>query len=545
MKRLLAIGSALLMIFSCTVIDTRRTLNDVDSYIMERPDSALAVLESIDSKDLKTSSIRAHHALLHAMALDKNYIDVTDDSIARVAVDYYIKHGPKQNRARSLYYLGKSYYYSQQYDKAILEYSKAERVVMGCDSLYLGMIKTAQARIYNITYNSIEELNCIDSAFKIFSAIGAEDYVRPTAYSLGIAYNNTDQYDKAVETFKYLLESSTMVDYFHINSLIMMAHSIIEMCNVDYHDVDSLFRKAKYEYAADFEEQDYWAWAYSLYRIGRKAEADEIVGKIDVADEFIASFWKSRIAAYLKDYESVYEYDTYSIEHQNKVVQGLLEESLAFYQNDYYMSQLDLAESQVKTRAMALFALIVLMILASIILYLSIIRFIRRQKEEKNKLLEYAEEIRRQLEESEKNDYSELKRKFISLYKTRFETIGTLCDQYLQASGRTDIESLMFRKVETLINEVRNDAANRTAFETMLDKDLDMIMTRLRTEMPKMKEQDYAIFSYLIVGFDATTISRLMDTTVNNVYAHKRRIRIKIEEKHPEHATQFLEMLAG
>jgi len=189
--------------------------------------------------------------------------------------------------------------------------------------------------------------------------------------------------------------------------------------------------------------------------------------------------------------------------------------------------------------------LIILTILVFVIFYLSASRYIRRQKEEKEKLFEYAEEIKRQLTEAEKNDYSELKRKYLSLYKTRFEAIGTLCDQYLQASGRTDIESLMFRKVETLINEVKNDAVNRTAFEAMLDKDLDMIMTRLRTEMPKMKEQDYAIFSYLIVGFDATTISRLMDITVNNVYAHKRRIRIKIEEKHPEHATQFLEMLAG
>ena len=70
-----------------------------------------------------------------------------------------------------------------------------------------------------------------------------------------------------------------------------------------------------------------------------------------------------------------------------------------------------------------------------------------------------------------------------------------------------------------------------------------MIMTHLRTEMPKMKELDYAIFSYIIVGFDATTISRLLDMTVNNVYAHKRRIRVKIEEKHPVHAEQFLEML--
>lgn len=77
----------------------------------------------------------------------------------------------------------------------------------------------------------------------------------------------------------------------------------------------------------------------------------------------------------------------------------------------------------------------------------------------------------------------------------------------------------------------------------MLDKDLDGIMTHIRTEMPRLKELDYSIFSYLIVGFDATTISRLLDISVNNIYAHKRRLRIKIEERKPEHADQFLEIL--
>lgn len=543
MKRLLVIGSALLMIFSCTVIDTRRILNDVDSYIMERPDSALAVLESIDSKDLKTSSIRAHHALLHAMALDKNYIDVTDDSIARVAVDYYIKHGPKQNRARALYYLGQSYYNKEEYDKAILAYSRAETVAASCDSLYLGMIYSAKSYTYNCNYNSSQELYYAQRAFDIFSAINEEKYIRASLYRLAVSYHNTDDYDNAVEAYDRLIYDSLEADHFFIQSILAKAHSIIEIGGDNYHVVDSLFRKAKYEYDADFEEKDNWAWAYSLYRIGCSKEADEIIGNIDIADEFIASFWKFRIAEYLKDYESVHEHNIKVLSRQNEIVEGILEESLETYQRDYYQSQLDLAEYKVRTRTRELLALIVLIILVSVILYLSIIRFIMRQKEEKNKLLEYAEEIRRQLEESDKNDYSKLKRKFISLYKARFETIGTLCDQYIQSSGRTDIEKLMFRKVERLISEVRNDAANRTAFETMLDNDLDMIMTRLRTEMPKMKELDYSIFSYLIVGFDATTISRLLDMSVNNVYAHKRRIRIKIEEKQPEHSDQFLEML--
>ena len=136
-----------------------------------------------------------------------------------------------------------------------------------------------------------------------------------------------------------------------------------------------------------------------------------------------------------------------------------------------------------------------------------------------------------------------MKQKYISLYKARFETIGTLFDQYMQAEGRTDIESLMFKKVEAMIKEINNDAENRAAFEAMLDEDLDMIMSRLRAEMPKFKEVDYSIFSYLVVGFDATTISRLLDMTVNNVYTHKHRIRVRIEEKNPEHASQFLETL--
>lgn len=543
MKPLLAIGAALLMIFSCTVIETDRTLNDVESFIMDHPDSALLILESMNRKDLKTARTKAHHALLHAMALDKNYIDVTDDSIASVAVEYYLKHGPQRNRVRALYYLGKSYYYQQQYDMAILEYSKAERVAKKCDSLYLGMIKTAKAGIYNITYNSIEELKCTQEALGIFKSIGAERYYRPITYSLGMAYHNVDRYADALSVYKDLIDSSSEIDYYCINATISSAHSLIEMNNVDYHVVDSLFRKAKYEYDADFEEKDYWAWAYSLYRIGRNEEADVMTSKLEISDEFIVDFWRARIAAYLKDYEAVYKYDNLTLKRQNDIVEKLLEESLAIYQSDYYQTQLELSEYKVRTRTIGLLGLIVLIILVSVILYLAINRYIRKQKAEKNKLFEYAEEIKRQLEEAEGKDYSELKRKFISLYRTRFETIGTLCDQYIQSAGRIDIESLMFKKVETLISEVKNDSVNRMAFESMLDNDLDMIMTHLRTEMPKMKELDYAIFSYIIVGFDATTISRLLDMTVNNVYAHKRRIRVKIEEKHPEHAEQFLEML--
>ena len=528
MKRLLAITIILLSIASCTFINVSRTLNDVESYIMERPDSALAVLESIDRDDLNTARTKAHHALLHAMALDKNYIDVTEDSIAKVATEYYKKHGPRRNYARALYYLGKSYYYNEEYDKAILEYSKAEKVAVGCDSLYLGMIKTAEARVYNLTYNSIEELKCIQNAVKIFQLLGIPSYERSTKYSLGIAYHNADRFDEAILVFKELIDSSLTTDYYLKNSTLYLAHSMIERKDADYHAVESLFRKAKYELEANLTDRDFWAWTYSLYKIGSNNEAEAIMNNIDVSEEYTANFWKSRIYAFLNDWESVYKYDRLSDIYQNEVIESVLETSLVTYQRDYYQSELESSEYKVKTRTMGLIGVIVIAVLIIIIICLLINKYIRKQKEEKEKLLEYSEEIRRQLSEAEKNDYPALKRKYLSLYKTRFETIGSLSEQYIQAEGRSDIESLMFKKVLTLIKEIKNDSTNRAKFEAMLDEDLDMIMTNLRKEMPKFSETDFAIFSYLIVGFDATTISRLIDMTVNNIYAHKRRIRIRI-----------------
>ena len=153
MKRLFYSILLICLVTSCSIRDVRNQLKDIESYIADRPDSALAVIESIDTTALKTNSLKAYHALLHAMALDKNYIDVKDDSLALTAVKYYQKHGQKKYLARARYYLALSYYYNRQYDKSIIELSKAELVATKYDSLYWGFVKVLQADIHSIDYN--------------------------------------------------------------------------------------------------------------------------------------------------------------------------------------------------------------------------------------------------------------------------------------------------------------------------------------------------------------------------------------------------------
>jgi hypothetical protein len=59
-----------------------------------------------------------------------------------------------------------------------------------------------------------------------------------------------------------------------------------------------------------------------------------------------------------------------------------------------------------------------------------------------------------------------------------------------------------------------------------------------------MKEIDYIIFAYIALGFDATTISRLIDTSVNTVYIRKSRIKKLIEESDISFKDTFMVILS-
>ena len=106
MKRTIILSVFTLLVFgSCqrnSTVELR--LNHAEELMSEHPDSAWHILESIDRKALDSRRIRARHALLSSQALDKNYIDVNNDSLIRIAIDYYANHGSYEDRAKAYYY---------------------------------------------------------------------------------------------------------------------------------------------------------------------------------------------------------------------------------------------------------------------------------------------------------------------------------------------------------------------------------------------------------------------------------------------------------
>lgn len=549
MKRISFIIATILVCFiGCAPKSVRHTLSDIETFIQERPDSALSILDTMDRASLTTSRSRAHHALLHAMALDKNFIDVSDDSIAQVAVDYFSKHGPHKYHARSLYYLGLAYYYQEDYNKAIVEFTKAEEVAEKCDSLYLGFVKVAQAEVYAQTYNPIEEIRCLREALDINSKVSTKYYCDVVKLNIISSLFNQYHHDEEAEQLLHqLLDDETVDDKIRVSAELIQAYiTVTDHENPDFSKAVKIYEDVFVGNLSHYITiKNYWAWAYSLNALGRKEEAQELIEQLVPVSSGTASYWKYLIAKYNGNPKSALSHLEDHMKYNESEVSDILIQSLALYQRDYYQSQSELSDYKANNARLVSLIIILISILSAFLVFIFIRAYVRRKEDEKEKYLLYISEINRQLEEAKREDYPTLKKKYLALYRTKFETIGALYEQYIHSKDLVNGEISVYKKVAAIVDDFTLDYRNGEKFEAMLDEDLDNIMTNLHAEMPTLKKKDYAIFSLFAIGFDVTTISHLLNTSMNTIYIRKSRIKSKINEINPPHKEQFFEVLGS
>ena len=544
MKRtLLFVLLSIFLCASCTSRSVNRTLQDVESYIMERPDSALTVLDTMDRSLLSSDRLRARHALLHAMALDKNFIDVDDDSLASIAVEYYSKKGPEKYYARSLYYLGLSYYYAQDYKKAILEFTKAEKVAEQSDSLYWGMTNGMQSNVYLASHNNIESLNSLKRAHEIYIRLSLDYYRDVSELELAKLYINRNDYLKADSLLNKLIISDRTDTQVNIYAKKYKAYMMVLQYEPDYNLSASIYDTLINCRNTHLTYKDYWAYAFSLNNVGRKEESKEIISHLNKVDTSgTADYWMYMIEKSNGNSNDALKYLEKSTTKTDKEVTKALQQSLALSQRDYYESEFKNAEYKARNRKLIAISVGIGSILILVLVLWGTSVYVKRQREEKEYYLNYAEEIRRQLEASKNDDYPQLKRKYLEISKSRFEMIASLYEEYALYRGKKNAEHAVYTKVSEMIEAFISNRENSKQLEAVLDESLDGIVSLFRDEMPRLKEMDYSIFCYMIIGFDATTISHLLNISTNVVYIRKSRMRQHIEETNPVHKDRFLGM---
>lgn len=542
------------LLVSCDNRQTKSLLQDVETYIQERPDSALRVLRKVDSLTLNTKSLRARYSLLFAMALDKNYIDTTALSILKPTVAYYERLGSPQDKMLSCYYLGRIYANRKDYPNAVIFYSQALRESSEYDYYHRGLIYAASADAYNASFNDEEELRNTILAYECFEKIGDKD-LDLSLYKVAQAYHNNERFDVADSLYSLVYSGKDSTSRL---ALYAMEDLVSNDLYQEKQDVERDLGLLEYvaEHRGNLSLESYYEYAYLLLLAGKESEAENILSQLSNRETNGKTMEiRYRIAECKGQYEEALALLKSMLSHQNDVVKKKLAQSVFKAQSDYYRLTAEVSEqkSTISNQRSIIILITGLMIIA--LLY---VIFKKRKStliREKDRLTQAVEESERLLEtvrnraneekserekdildlksrnEREQDKIKDLREMYVALYQKRFSEIG----KYYDAASSHRLESIkekayhdVISSTQALFEEIASGSEGQKKFEARINADLDDIVSKIRSDFPKLKDDDIRFICYLIVGFDTSTISFLMDISKENVRVKKHRLREKL-----------------
>lgn len=189
------------------------TLDKAETLMEDHPDSAYSLLQTIDSEALRTRGGRARYALLYTQALDKNYIDETNDSLISVATDYYQHHGDVRNRFLSYYYKGRMYTNANDYLNATSYYMEAEQWVdVVADDYLVGLLYAELGRIYEIYYDFPKSLEAYQKSAECYERAGKIRHRNYMWLNMGDVCRNLNNYAESERLFSMTLHSAKEIN---------------------------------------------------------------------------------------------------------------------------------------------------------------------------------------------------------------------------------------------------------------------------------------------------------------------------------------------
>lgn len=219
----------------------------------------------------------------------------------------------------------------------------------------------------------------------------------------------------------------------------------------------------------------------------------------------------------------------------------------AFYNNYFFLddahsiklSRAYLYKEKERNRTSNL-ALLVTAILATLVLYFwarkaQTEKQLLLQKEENDHLLSSAEELRSRMGSLVKSEKKQ---------GNTFDALDRLCEQYYIYEGTENLQPRIIREVRSIVEGLRSDPSVQKNLEQSLNAKYSGVMTRLRSEFPKWKEEDYLLYLFSASGFSSTTVSTLLEKEKPYIYNRIYRLKERIKNSDTTDKELFLSLLA-
>lgn len=543
MRKLITILILTLTAISCGKIkDAHNTLNDIETFINERPDSALTILDSFDTSLLENKSIWAHHSLLHAQAKDKCYIDETNDSLMTQVANYYEGKRDKEKLFKAYYYLGRIQYNAGDYASSMLSYTKAEQLIDKIDDEFSkGLLYAQLGMLHQKYYDYPRSLDAFNTAAKHYELARKTAHKYFAKLNIGQVYQELKDYTAA----EVLL--SEVMSWSYENDFVQLCQEALEFLITLYDETD---QEAKISSLTNSVYADYCGSSLQViqiraYELSKQNNASSI-DMLNEADAYLQHtvdtisnyYYKYRVHKQFGQYKEALFNHEQMINVQDAQTSTVLKHPLLSIKNDYIQAENKYMQLKVKMhKTQKHFAIIILCIsICCITIY-----FRRRILEKNTEMLGYIE-VATDLEktliekcqeiESISNNLgvigSELKTSegYISeIFYKQYELLNKLTSTYYETHVCNKDMEAIYKQVSLEIERLSSDKKAISQLENFVNRYRRNIMNTIRTHLPDLTNMDYRLLCYLCAGFSAKAISIFTGDSTNNIYVKKSRIK--------------------
>lgn len=540
-------------------------LDSIEDSLSTDPACAYEKLTSISTKQLRSKSTQARYALLMSLAMDKNYIDTDNDSLIRVAVNYYQDGRNTSYKMLSFYSLGIVQRNAHKTTAAIVSFLKSEELAAELsDYHYLGLVYKNMAALYRKCHDVDQELRYFQKSVAAFDKEGASLYSaysqleEARAFMARGMFSHADSVYRKVEAYARNNSEILLVEV-----LMDRAINVISSNAQDARLVISLYEEADIIGGIQKETVDYGtiACAYNLLNV-----PDSVAHYVSMAESVAKTSLDSvhlcntLAALYTSqgNFRSANEQYVKGVDIHNRIVFNQEYQKMANAISEYNREEAN-QQSLLARNRLRMLVFLCLFIIALIIIIVLSINLWQRQVSEKNRIInerdrkieediaqiqEIADELR-----ISRTGQSEMSQRINSLIQDKIAIVKMCADAYEAVKNEKKTkdpfhyldEDPLQRKTEQMqqflsaLDKFRNDDSLFSLLEDSVNVSHSNIMANLRVvcskdvmEKPRFEEDDFRMLMLFYAGIPDRTIAFLMDMSFASVRTRKTRYKERL-----------------
>ena len=496
MKQYIAIIILALCIVACGRDPKHREmLMQVESFMEERPDSALIVLKSIDIEDDEYGQMLMH------------------------------------------YVQGRLQQEEEDYPASIISMFNAEKTAKkhGASDI-LGLIYYSLSDTYKSLYNPIEQQNYAQLAYNHFILSGDTCHIYLGMETLAEANYDNRNYDKSASLAQQMVtyEKAVPNPQIKIKGLRLLSSSYIKMQK--YEEAKTTIHQLK-SVADSLNNLDYRNLCLAYIKLGDLDSAN-------VYRKFAQTNEQKSLWVVVKDPQTGEPIaNIFDLEDKTTAIdtlsQKIVNQNIAQTIANYHAYEQNLQEVELRNEKMSKMVIVTVALLLLVFSFLWYRLHLKAHRKEMEMKMMEAENIRHILKVT-KDDASAMQQSVNQLFEQKFKSIDELCNTYYVYQGSQNERTKIYNNVIGLISNLSKDKKTIAELEAFVNTYKNNLMVDFRTEYPILKEEDYLLFLYIVVDFSARAISILIGESLPVVYNRKSSLKRKIQQGDSNMKERFL-----